>query len=126
MRQIVLSAFLAVACTSCVAPIMRSTLATPATPAQLSELWEEPRDLAERNLFDGPWGKDLAPNPAATYTFVTAKTVGVSPGFGVTDERGMEWSVKKGRKRRWKWSCPASCRRSGTDSRRCTTCPDGP
>jgi hypothetical protein len=57
-------------------------------------LWEEPQDLAERNLFDGPWGKALAPHPTATYAFVSAKTVGDSPGFAVTDEHGMEWIVK--------------------------------
>lgn len=56
----------------------------------------EPKDLAQRNLFDGPWGKALAPNPSTTYAFVSAKTVGVSPGFAVTDEDGTEWSVKQG------------------------------
>ena len=71
-------------------------LARPATPAQSAELWEAPNDLAERNLFDGPWGKDLAPNPTTTYTFVSAKTVGISPGFAVTDDEGQEWSVKQG------------------------------
>ncbi len=96
MRQIFLSSLLPVACTGCAAPLMRSTLLGPPTPAQLSELWEEPTDPAERNLFDGPWGKDLAPNPTATYAFVSEKTVGVSPGFAVTDEHGMEWSIKQG------------------------------
>ena len=100
MRRILLSslviALLGVACTGCVAPLMRSTLPGPPTPGQSAELWEQPNDLAERNLFDGPWGKDLAPDPTATYAFVSAKTVGVSPGFAVTDEHGMEWSVKQG------------------------------
>lgn len=96
MRQMFLSSLLAVACTGCAAPLMRSTLLGPPTPAQLAELWEEPTDLAERNLFDGPWGKDLAPNPTATYAFVSEKTVGVSPGFAVTDEHGVEWSIKQG------------------------------
>lgn len=76
--------------------LMRSTLPGPPTPRQSAELWEEPNDLTDRNLFDGPWGKDLAPNPTATFAFVSAKSVGVSPGFAVTDERGMEWSVKQG------------------------------
>ena len=97
MRRIFLSTVLAVACAGCVAPLMRSTLAGPPTPAQMSELWEEPKDLADRNLFDGPWGKDLAPNSTATYAFVSAKTAGTSPGFTVTDEHGTEWSVKQGR-----------------------------
>jgi len=95
MRQIFLSAIL-VACTGCIAPVMRSTLSSPATPDQLAELWEAPTDVSQQNLFDGPWGKELAPNPTATYAFVSAKTVGVSPGFAVIDEQGIEWSVKQG------------------------------
>lgn len=96
MRTLFLSSVLALACSGCVAPIMRSTRAGPLTPVQSAELWEEPKDLSERNLFDGPWGKTLAPSPTATYSFVSAKTAGVSPGFAVTDEHGMEWSVKQG------------------------------
>jgi hypothetical protein len=91
----VLGSLLAVVCTGCVAPLMRST-PDPPTPRQSAELWEAPNDLAVRNLFDGPWGTDLAPDPAVIYKFVSAKTVGVSPGFTVTDEQGMEWSVKQG------------------------------
>ena len=94
--QMVVSALVAVACAGCVAPIMRSTVSGPPTPGQSAELWEEPADLAERDLFDGPWGKDLAPSPTATYDFVSEKTVGVSPGFAVTDADGVEWSVKQG------------------------------
>jgi hypothetical protein len=96
MKQFCFSVFVAVACTGCAAPLMRSTLSAPPTPSQSAELWEAPTDLADRNLFDGPWGKDLAPNPTATYSFVSAKSVGVSPGYSVTDENGMEWSVKQG------------------------------
>ena len=96
MKPIFIGVVLAVACTGCIAPLMRSTLSGPPTPGQSAELWEQPTDLAERNLFDGPWGKDLAPNPTATYAFVSVKTVGVSPGFAVTDEHGMAWSVKQG------------------------------
>jgi hypothetical protein len=100
MRQVSgkmsLGFLLAVACAGCVAPILRSTAPRPSTPDQSAQLWEEPKDLPFRNLFDGPWGKDLAPSPTATYTFVSAKTVGVSPGFTVADEKGLEWSVKQG------------------------------
>jgi hypothetical protein len=96
MRRIVLSAFLWAVCTGCVAPRVHSTLSGAPSPSQMAELWEEPKDLAGSDLFYGRWGKDLAPNPKATYTFVSAKTVGVSPGFSVTDEAGTEWSVKQG------------------------------
>ena len=60
----------------------------------LSEFWEQPRDLAERNLFDGPWGKDLAPDPAAIYGFLSAKSVGISPGYGVVDASGRVHGVE--------------------------------
>jgi hypothetical protein len=46
MRSMIVSALLAVSallvvtCAGCVAPVMRSTLSAPPTPAQLSELWE--------------------------------------------------------------------------------------
>jgi hypothetical protein len=91
-----LSSLLALACAGCISAPLRSTLLRPPTPIEAAELWEEPHDLAARNLFDGPWKTDLAPNPAAIYTFVSQKTVGISPGFAVTDEHGTEWSVKQG------------------------------
>ena len=96
MRPILLASLVAVACAGCVAPIMRSTASGPQTPLQLAELWEAPNDLAERNLFEGPWGKDFAPDPTAVYAFVTQKSVGISPGYGVVDPLGREWSVKQG------------------------------
>ena len=74
MKSRFVGVLLAVACSGCATPLL-STLKGPATPAQSAELWEEPKDLARRDLFDGPWGKDLAPNPTATYTFVSAKSV---------------------------------------------------
>jgi len=96
MRPFVLSALLAVSSIGCVAPVMRSTANGAPTPLQSAELWEAPTDLAQRNLFDGPWGKDLAPDPTAIYGFVSAKSVGISPGYGVVDPKGVEWSVKQG------------------------------
>ena len=95
MRTMIGSALIAVACAGCATPL-RSTITGPPTSAQLTELWEEPNDVAAQDLFSGPWGKDAAPSPTATYAFVSAKSVGVSPGFTVTDEQGTEWSVKQG------------------------------
>ena len=77
------------------APAMRSTVSTPGAPAAPASLWEEPRDLATRDLFFGPGGQSLAPGDA-TYTFVAQDTTGHSPGFDVRDARGLEWSVKLG------------------------------
>jgi hypothetical protein len=66
----------------------------PGTPA-LSELWEEPHDIARRDLFHGAGGATLRPK-ASTFAFVAADTTGFSPGFDVKDASGTEWSVKTG------------------------------
>ena len=58
-------------------------------------LWEAPSDLANRDLFHGPWGPSRAPDPAATYTFMRTKHGGVNPGVVVRDDRGRVWHVKQ-------------------------------
>jgi len=64
---------------------------------ELAELWQEPTDLMERDLFLGPGGAALAP-PAtgATYEFLAFKTAGTNPGYDVRDASGRVWSVKLG------------------------------
>ena len=74
---------------------VRNTVRVPGTQPTALSLWEEPRDLASRDLFYGVGGKSLAPLDAA-YTFVAEDTSGHSPGFDVRDGRGLEWSVKLG------------------------------
>lgn len=66
---------------------------TPAPPA--ATLWQQPADLAARNLYDGPWGARNAPDPKAVYTFVERKHSGVNLGMDVVDSMGREWSVKQ-------------------------------
>jgi hypothetical protein len=61
----------------------------------VAELWREPVDLEDRDLFNGPWGAALAPHPAWTYTFVKHKTGGINPGMTVRDPHGREWKVKQ-------------------------------
>jgi hypothetical protein len=68
--------------------------AIPGTPA-LTELWEEPRDIKTRDLFHGAGGTSLAPK-GSSFAFVAADSTGFSPGFDVTDNTGLEWSVKTG------------------------------
>jgi len=60
-----------------------------ATPFDIAELWQEPTDLQERDLFLGPGGSTLAP-PATggTYEFVAFKTSGTNPGYDVRDSPG--------------------------------------
>ena len=71
------------------------TLDVP-TDLDVARLWQEPTDLANRDLFHGPGGAELKPDASATFTFVAADRTGYSPGYDVRDAKGMEWSVKLG------------------------------
>ncbi|HYE88528.1 MAG TPA: hypothetical protein VEA16_19335 [Vicinamibacterales bacterium] len=65
--------------------------------AEIAELWQEPVDLLERDLFHGPGGPSLAPPPLdGTFQFVAFKTTGTNPGYDVRDASGRQWSVKLG------------------------------
>lgn len=74
----------------------RSTLDGPPSAAQLSEFWNEPTDLAERNLLYGPGGLDLVPSADERFELVATDTKGYSPGYDVRDSAGRQWSVKLG------------------------------
>jgi hypothetical protein len=69
-------------------------LASPRA-VDLRELWSDPADIAARDFFNGPWGAELAPDPAELYTFVEAKIGGINPGMTVRDSRNREWKVKQ-------------------------------
>ena len=75
------------------APAVRNQLADPTRPE--ASLWVPPVALAERNLYEGPWGAALAPDPDGTFVLVEHKHTGVNPGMTVRDARGREWSVKQ-------------------------------
>ena len=119
---VILAAYLALG-TSAVRP------QAMAPDAPLSALWEQPHDLRDQDLFNGPWGAARAPDPDAVYTFVRLKTSGTNPGVVVQDPAGREWHVKqpprqrsrRGRARRGR-ACLACCRPSAITSRRCTSC----
>ena len=62
-----------------------------------AELWQEPTNLAERNLYLGPGGETLKPpSTDGVYQFVAYKTSGTNPGYDVRDASGRMWSVKLG------------------------------
>jgi hypothetical protein len=50
------------------APAIRSTAPQPVTDFQLAEFWEAPENIAERDLYWGPWGEELAPKRGQTPT----------------------------------------------------------
>jgi hypothetical protein len=85
---------LATACGKTIRPAV-----TPPSPEQMAEFWVEPADIAARDLFWGPGGREHAPRPDGRWEFVERdnKPWGYSPGFDVKDERGIEWSVKQGK-----------------------------
>lgn len=64
--------------------------------ADLAELWQEPVDLLERDLLNGPGGAALVPPADGAFQFVAFKTSGTNPGYDVKDARGRAWSVKLG------------------------------
>ena len=66
-----------------------------APPKPGVSMWVEPTDLATRDVFYGPWGPELAPDPSDVYDLVEMKHSGVNLGMTVKDSKGREWSVKQ-------------------------------
>ena len=96
MRRVsiaVVAATLAMTVASC-AGAKRPSLQPSAAPPGAT-LWEEPSDVTAQDLFYGPWGRELAPDPQDTYTFVERKHTGINLGMTVRDSQGREWSVKQ-------------------------------
>jgi hypothetical protein len=57
-------------------------------------LWEDPIDIATRNMVYGPGGPQHQPH--GPFTFVKEDLDGTSPKFVVTDADGVKWKVKLG------------------------------
>jgi hypothetical protein len=64
-------------------------------PASIAELWQEPSDIRQRDLFHGAGGEELLPRDTS-FGFVARDTSGWSPGFDVRTKDGVDWSVKLG------------------------------
>jgi hypothetical protein len=86
---------LVVALAACAPPPHAQTQTTEST-ADIAELWQEPIDLLERDLLNGPGGPTLAPSADTEFAFVSFKTTGTNPGYTVRDPAGRLWSVKLG------------------------------
>jgi hypothetical protein len=57
-------------------------------------LWRYPSDIATRNLYYGPGGRERQPRGA--FTFLKEDLHGSNPKFDVVDEHGVKWGVKMG------------------------------
>ena len=57
--------------------VVRPIAAVPATVeaevVRANALWEPQTGVHDRDLYDGPWGARLKPDPTAVYTFVRRK-----------------------------------------------------
>ena len=88
---VAVSIALAVGLPSCAAAVRPTTI----PQGRIASLWKAPADLPDRDLFNGPWGADRAPNASASYTLVEHKHSGINPGLTVRDPLGRKWSVKQ-------------------------------
>ena len=61
-------------------------------------MWRAPDDIASRNLYYGPGGKDEQPH--GTVTFESEDMNGTNPKFVVRDADGVKWTVKLGNEAR--------------------------
>ena len=59
-------------------------------------IWRDPGDVASLNLLYGAGGRQHAPNPKGTFTFVKEDMEATSPKFEIKDEQGVRWRVKLG------------------------------
>lgn len=64
------------------------------TAKSVPVMWREPEDIASRNLFYGPGGKDHVPH--GPFTFEQEDLSGSNPKFDVIDGDGVRWRVKLG------------------------------
>lgn len=90
-----LIAMVAVSLSACMRMSVKRPSTQPTAPVAGASLWEQPTDLANRDLYYGSWGRENAPDPTDTFTFVELKHTGVNPGMTVVDSKGREWSVKQ-------------------------------
>jgi hypothetical protein len=92
--KLILPMFVALSTPFCAAKV-EPTVTPSGVP--VAQLWEAPApgSIATRDLYNGPWGAERAPDAHATYTFVERKQGGTNPGITVQDPQGREWHVKQ-------------------------------
>ena len=88
-------AVIALAAVAACGRISRDVRLAPDPAASVGELWQQPVDIADRDLYYGPGGRTLMPKETA-FAFVARDSGGWSPGYDVKDSGGLEWSVKLG------------------------------
>jgi len=74
---------------------MRSASVVP-PPSEMAEFWNEPVDLPQRDLLNGPGGIQSRPDTNDGFEFLNVDASGASSGYHVRDKNGHTWSVKLG------------------------------
>ena len=64
--------------------------------AEIAELWQDPGNIAARNLRWGRGGQQMHPSPETEFSFKAIDATGYSAGYDVVDPQGREWDVKVG------------------------------
>jgi len=72
------------------APKKAAKESAKATPV----LWEDPADIATRDMLHGPGGSDHEPH--GPFKFVSEDMNGTNPKFVITDAEGTKWKIKLG------------------------------
>jgi hypothetical protein len=93
--KLVIGVFLAAVIAAVLTAAGRVAPPTPAD-ASIEELWQDPGDIATRDLRWGRGGKALMPSADVEYEFKGVDAVGYSAGYDVVDPQGREWDVKTG------------------------------
>jgi hypothetical protein len=78
------------------APNKKSEEPKPIPADAKSILWQEPTDIATRDLFLGPGGDSMKPD-LSSVTFIADETRSYSTRYRVRDGAGNEWVVKLGK-----------------------------
>ncbi len=91
----------ALACltTACARPTLGSAsqVRQPAAQVAVLELWSEPTDIAQRDLFWGSSRQANAPAANEVYTVVSVDKTGYSRGYDVKGADGRDWDIKVGK-----------------------------
>jgi hypothetical protein len=61
-----------------------------------ARIWQDSGAVGSLNLTYGSGGKENAPDPAGTFTFVSQDSVASNPKLDVLDGKGVTWKVKLG------------------------------
>jgi hypothetical protein len=59
-------------------------------------LWQDPTDLEQRDLLNGPHGRENMPSADTVFTFEKEDLDGTNPKYIIRDDKGNKWKAKVG------------------------------